>query len=71
MFHVNDSQLVVNLNYMLVKKEQAFMITKTLFMSCYSIKCDLSLKSVQHSIMHYIMQLTNNSTSQSNFKRTN
>ena len=70
MFHDNDSQLVVNLNYQLVKKELAFMITKTLFMSCYSIKCDLSLDSVQHNIMHYIIALTNNSLSQSNFKRT-
>ena len=71
MFRDNDSQLVVNLNYQLVKKKLAFMITKTLFMSCYSIKCDLSLNSVQHDIMHYIIPLTNNSLSQSNFKRTN
>ena len=71
MFHDNDSQLVVNLNYQLVKKELAFMITKTLFMSCNSIKCDLSLDSVQYNIMHYIIALTNNSLSQSNFKRTN
>ena len=59
MFHDNDSQLVVNLNYKLVKKELAFMITKTLFVSCYSTKCDLSLDSVQHNIMHYIIALTN------------
>ena len=71
MFHDNNSQLVVNLNYQLVKKELAFMRTKTLIMSCYSIKCDLSLNSVQHDIMHYIIALTNNSLSQSNFKRTN
>ena len=71
MFHDNNSQLVVNLNYQLVKKDLAFMITKTLIMSCYSIKYDLSLKSVQHDIMHYIIALTNNSLSQSNFKRTN
>ena len=63
MFHDNNSQLVVNLNYQLVKKELAFMITKTLFMSCYSIKCELSLNSVQHNIMHYIIALTNNSHS--------
>ena len=31
MFHDNDSQLVVNLDYHLDKKELAFMITKTLF----------------------------------------
>ena len=71
MFHDNDSQLVVNLNYKLVKKELAFMITKTLFMSCYSTKYDLNLDSVQHNIMRYIIALTNNSLSQSNFKRTN
>ena len=71
MLHDNDSQPVVNLNYQLVKKELAFMITMTLFMSCYSIKCDLSLDSVQHNIMHYVIALTNNSLFQSNFKRTN
>ena len=60
MFHDNNSQLVVNLNYQLVKKDLAFMITKTLIMSCYSIKCDLSLNSVQHDIMHYIIALKNN-----------
>ena len=66
MFHDNDSQLVVNLNYKLVKKELAFMITKTLFMSCYSTKYDLNLDSVQHNIMRYIIALTNNSLFQSN-----
>ena len=71
MFHDNDSQLVVNLNYQLVKKELAFMITKTLVMSCYSRIFDLSLDTVQHNIMHYIIALTNNSLSQGNFKRTN
>ena len=30
--HDNDSQLVVNLDFHLVKKELAFMITKTLLM---------------------------------------
>ena len=71
MLHDNDSQLVVNLTYKLVKKELAFMITKTLFMPCYTIKCDLSFVSVQHSIMNYIIVFTNNSLCQSNFKRTN
>ena len=71
MFHDNDSLLVVNLTYKLVKKELAFMITKTLFMSCYSIKCDLSLDSLLHNLMDYIIALTTNSLSQSNFKRTN
>ena len=32
MFHDNDNQLVVKLDYQLVKKELAFMITKILFM---------------------------------------
>ena len=71
MFHDNVSQLVVHKGYQVVKKELAFMITKTLYMSCYSIKCDLRLDGSQHNIMHYIIALTNNSLSQSNFKRTN
>ena len=71
MFHDNDSQLVVNLDYQMAKKELAFMITKTLLIRCYSIKCDLSLDSLQHNIMHYIIALTNNSLSESNFKRIN
>ena len=71
MFHDYDSQLVVNLDYQLVKKELAFIITKTLFIRCYTIKCDLSLDSLQHNIRHYIIALTHNSLSQSNFKRTN
>ena len=71
MFHDNDSLLVVYLDYQLVKKELAFMITKTLLIRCYSIKCDLSLDSFQHNMMHYIIALTNNSLSPSNFKRTN
>ena len=70
MFHDDDSQFVVNLDYQLVKKELAFMITKTLI-RCYSIKCDLSLDILQHNMMHYIIALTNNSLSQGNFKRTN
>ena len=71
MFHYNDSQHGRNLDYHLVKKELAFMITKTLFIRCYTIKCDLSLDSLQHNIMHYIIALTHNSLSQSNYKRTN
>ena len=66
MLYDNDSQLVVNLDYLLVKKRLPFMITKGLFMSCYSIECDLSLDIVQHNITHYIIALTNNSLSQSN-----
>ena len=71
MFHDNDSQLVVNLDYQLTKKELAFMITKTLIIRCYTIKGDLSLFSLQHNIMHYIIDLTRNSLSQSNIKRRN
>ena len=71
MFHDNDSQLVVNLDYQLTKKELAFMITKTFFIRCYTIKCDLSLDTLQHNIMHYIIALTHNSLSKSNIKRTN
>ena len=59
MFHDNDSQLVVYLDYQLDKKELAFMITKTLFMRCYTIKCDICLDTLQHNIMHYIIALTN------------
>ena len=57
MFYDNDSQLVVNLDYQLDKKELAFMITKILFIQCYTVKCDLSLYSWQHNIMHYIIAL--------------
>ena len=45
MFHDNDCQLAVNLDYQLVKKELAFMITKTFLIHCYSIICDLSVDS--------------------------
>ena len=38
MFHDNNSQLVVNLNYQLVKKDLAFMLTTSFYMPCYSIK---------------------------------
>ena len=69
MFHDNDNQLVVNLDYQMDKKELAFMITKTLFIRCYSIKCDLSLCILQDNIIHNIFDLTHNSHSQSNFKR--
>ena len=71
MFHEYDSQFVVNLDYQLDKKEHAFMITKTLIIRCYTIKCDLSLYTLQHNIMHYIIALTHNSLSQRNFTRTN
>ena len=69
MFHDNDSQLAVNLEFQLDKKKLAFMITKTLFISCYTIKCEISLDSLQHNILHYIINLTHNSLSQSNIKQ--
>ena len=71
MFYDNDSQLVVKLDYQLDKKELAFMITKTLFIRCYAIKCDISFDTLQHNIMHYTIALTNQSIFQSYFKRTN
>ena len=58
--HDKDSQTVVNLYYQFVMKELAVMITKTLFLRCYSIKCGLSWDSLQHNIMHYIIDLTIN-----------
>ena len=33
MFHDNDSQLVVNLDYLFVKEELSLMIIKTLFIN--------------------------------------
>ena len=71
MFHDNDSQLVVSFDNQFVKKELAFMITKTLYIRCYTIKYDLSLDTLQHNITHYIIALTNHTLSQSNIKRTN
>ena len=71
MFYDNDSQFVVNLDYKFHKKELAFMITKTLLKRCYTIKCYLSLDTLHHNIMHYIIALRHNSLSQSNIKRTN
>ena len=70
MFHDNNSQLVVNLDYQLDNNELAFMITKTLFKRCYTIKCDLSFDILQHNIMNFIIALTHNSLSQSNNKRS-
>ena len=56
----NHRHQVVKVDYQLVKKELAFMITKTSFIHCYSIKYDISFDSVQNNIMHYIIALTNN-----------
>ena len=70
-FYDYDSQFVVNLDYQFVKKELALMITKTLIIRCYTIKCHLSLDILQHNKMHYNIALTHNSLSQSNFTRTN
>ena len=61
MVNDNDGHQVVNFYYQLVKIELAFMITKTSFISCYSIKYDISFDSVLHNIMHHILALTNNS----------
>ena len=58
MFHDNDSQLVVNLNYQLDKTELAFMITKTLTISCLTMKFRLIWDSLLYNIMHYIIALT-------------
>ena len=60
MFHDNDRQLVVNLDYEFRQERTSFMITKKLFILCYTINCELSLNSVQHNIMHYIIALANN-----------
>ena len=58
--HDKDSQTVVNLYCQFVMKELALMITKTLFILCYFIKCGLSCDTLQHNIMHYIIDLTIN-----------
>ena len=71
MFHDNDSQYVVNLDYQLDKKELAFMIIKTLFIRCYSNKYDQIWDNLLHKIMHYSIVLRKNSISQSNIKREN
>ena len=42
MFFNKDSQPVFNIDYQMVKNKLAFMITKTLFIRCYSSKCGLS-----------------------------
>ena len=70
MFHDNDRKLVVNVNWQLVKKELAFMINKTLFIRCKSIKCDLSLDSVQHNKIAYYC-FHKQFTFYRHFKRTN
>ena len=67
-FHDKGTQIVVNVDYQFVKKKLALMITKTLFIRCYSSKCGLSWEILQHYIMHYFIALTNNSLSKSNFK---
>ena len=64
MFHNNDSQLVVNLEYQINRKELDFMITKTLFIRCHIVQCDLSLNTLQHNKLHYIIALRNHSHSQ-------
>ena len=60
---IMTANLFFNVDYQLSKKELAFMITKTLFIRCYTIKCDISLDTLQNNIMHYIMALTHYSLS--------
>ena len=45
MFFNKDSLPVFNIDYQMVKNKLAFMITKTLFIRCYSSKCGLSYDS--------------------------
>ena len=45
MFFNKDSQPIFNIDYQMVKNKLAFMITKTLFIRCYSSKCGLSYDS--------------------------
>ena len=71
MFHDKDRQLVVYLQYNMVKNELAFLITKTLFIRSYSINCVLGCDSCEHNIMHYIIALANNSLSHSKFQPKN
>ena len=71
MFHDKDSQRVANLDYQLDKKKLVLMITKALFLRCYSRKSGLCLDSMQRNVVHYIFCLTNNSLSKSNFTRKN
>ena len=63
MFHDNDRIIAVNLVYQVGEKKLVLIINKTLLIRCYSIKCDLSLDSVQHNILHDIIILTNKSLS--------
>ena len=71
MIHDKDSQLVANVDYQLLKKDLDFMITKILFIRCYSINCGLSLDEFQHNIIHDIVALINNSLSLIYFRATN
>ena len=52
MFHDNDSQLVVNFDNQLVKKELAFMITKTLFIRCYTIRPKFGHFATQYNALY-------------------
>ena len=58
MFHDNDNQLVVNLEYQMDKKELALMITKTLFTRCYAIICDLRFGhfATQYNALYYCFE---------------
>ena len=63
---IMTGNLLLNYTISSGQERTCFMITKTLFIRCYTIKCDVSLDSVQHNIMHHIIALTNNLLSQSN-----
>ena len=71
MFYDKESQLVVNLDYQLEKKYLALMIMKTLFKRCYSMNSELRFDCLQRHVMYYIIDLTINSLSKSNFEWTN
>ena len=58
MFHDNDRKRIVNLDYQLGEKELVFLTTKTFFIGCYIINCELRLDNLQLNIMHYIIALT-------------
>ena len=71
MFHDKDSRLIVNLDYQLVMKDLALIITNTLFIRCYTFKCGLSSEGLQHNIELYIIALTINRLLHGNFNQTN
>ena len=71
MFYDKESQLVVNLDYQLEKKNLALMKIKTLFKRCYSMNSEPRFDCLQRHVMHYIIDFTINSLSKSIFEWTN